>query len=476
MTGGFKDSISSGDSHYNNPYSNDPGIMRGYSVRRAVIYRSADTLETQQQRLERQVETRFLQNQQIPSGKIVIIAQVGKYAVLAFVLPPYYLLYEGPKWIFIQIEPLLWLAIEKSGDLLLMLSTFAIDFWAGIGKKLQFYQKPKKILKERLLGFQQRIALGGQRFLAAWNKRLLPLKNFIAYIQGLSIKAQKEKSALVERLRKFPRQLQILLQEKRPRIEKYLQEKAVLAQEKLMTSFREIGQRMTKISWPFISFAKKLVSRASTPLSRAAHYTFKILSAFASQLNRVAKETINPLFKKNRERLLRPLEKAKNVVKLRAISAYAQAEKRIQPIFKAIQTVAIAGMLPIQRSCTLLQVMAGKGAWRFMEKVQSAAAALKRFQTAANRLFIFVFDEGKRQAKKGYEKIQKSVDALLKKMAAAWILAVDKLSNFPDLMAKFLHKLIAVLLKAFRRTVWTCRLIWAWTKVLVRYSLNQIWS
>ena len=96
-----KDTISSANTYYNNQYRFDPGVMQGYQ--KIHQREMKDTLETKQQRLERHLETQFQLNQQVPGGKIVIIAMVGKYAILALVMPPVYLLYEGPRWILITI-------------------------------------------------------------------------------------------------------------------------------------------------------------------------------------------------------------------------------------------------------------------------------------------------------------------------------------------------------------------------------------
>jgi hypothetical protein len=67
-----------------------------------------DTIETTQQRLNREMMERFQNtSSRMPHQSFVVVAQVGKYLFLAIMLPPYICFFRIPYWLFMNALPLL---------------------------------------------------------------------------------------------------------------------------------------------------------------------------------------------------------------------------------------------------------------------------------------------------------------------------------------------------------------------------------
>lgn len=177
MPGGYKDTISSSHSHYNNQFRMDPGITKGYSIQRQA--RSIDSIETKQARIERQLQNQFHQNRQLPKGVILVAVQISRYVVLALVIPPYYILYEGPKWMILQMEPFFSAAFEKGAESFFLISTLAVDFWAGLGKIVQgIFKKPKKLIGQMQKTGEKAIKSFAAQFTEAFKRQWNPISKF----------------------------------------------------------------------------------------------------------------------------------------------------------------------------------------------------------------------------------------------------------------------------------------------------------
>jgi hypothetical protein len=97
---------------YSNPYdthmTSHPALVR----QRAEEYaRSKDVIESVQKQLERDLMQRLLLK--LPTGKFVLVAQLGKYTFLAIMLPPYIFLYGLPKWLMTEGMPWIFNIIKK---------------------------------------------------------------------------------------------------------------------------------------------------------------------------------------------------------------------------------------------------------------------------------------------------------------------------------------------------------------------------
>lgn len=73
---------------------------------------SPDTIESTQQRLNREVFEKFKVNARLTHDSFVTVVQVGKYVFMAVMLPPYLCIYGIPKWFFINALPQMFLVIK----------------------------------------------------------------------------------------------------------------------------------------------------------------------------------------------------------------------------------------------------------------------------------------------------------------------------------------------------------------------------
>lgn len=75
-------------------------------VRPQVSLDSKDTLESTQQRLNREIFERFRNSGlNLSHESFIAVAQVGKYMFLAIMVPPYLLFYGVPRWLLLNVMP-----------------------------------------------------------------------------------------------------------------------------------------------------------------------------------------------------------------------------------------------------------------------------------------------------------------------------------------------------------------------------------
>lgn len=92
----------------------------------AVLSTSKDTIETVQQRLNREMLERLhTKGRVLPHDSFVAVIQVGKYLFLAVMLPPYLCFYALPKWLLQQLLPLM---AEAAKQTLVRWGAFMLEF------------------------------------------------------------------------------------------------------------------------------------------------------------------------------------------------------------------------------------------------------------------------------------------------------------------------------------------------------------
>lgn len=91
---------------YDNPYNTQMQAHPSIVKRRQEVQASKDSISSSQSKLEKELfETFKQQGLQLFSGKFFIIAQAGKYAFLAIMLPTYLFFYGIPKWMLTEAAP-----------------------------------------------------------------------------------------------------------------------------------------------------------------------------------------------------------------------------------------------------------------------------------------------------------------------------------------------------------------------------------
>lgn len=100
----YKDSVGSSNYYYTNPYREDFDYRRAEQAR-TVKNRAVDSLETTQQRVERELLEKLMAKKgQMALGSIALLQQLGKFAFLALMLPPYIMFFGMPKLAFKKVH------------------------------------------------------------------------------------------------------------------------------------------------------------------------------------------------------------------------------------------------------------------------------------------------------------------------------------------------------------------------------------
>lgn len=142
MSGPIRDSISRCD-QFTTIYDTirNPNLPNIPPPTNSVMDQGKDTIQSTQQRLNREVLERF-QNSglKLSHETFMAVAQVGKYLFLAIMLPPYLCLYGIPKWMLMQLIPqcyqIITTATLRIGRFFQKLAKRIPDLMKGILKQL----------------------------------------------------------------------------------------------------------------------------------------------------------------------------------------------------------------------------------------------------------------------------------------------------------------------------------------------------
>lgn len=461
MTGPYKDTISSGKAYYDNQYRNDPGVIKGYAKIREIGASKVDTIETSQQRLERD-----LQGQLYNHGTILLMAEVGRYTILALVLPPYYLFFEGPKWVLIHLQPYMQLTLEKMGEFLLMIVTFSFDLWAGLGKKLQFFKRPKNYLKNKIELAQQFAHQWKEKITLKLAQILKPVIRWGEKLQNLLKTYREKKQEAVLRFKTFPLWLKKTFSQKSTHL------KAIIM-EKCRSFAKKLTSQISKIINPVASLVSGMLLKATTPIVQVAKTSAKVIQyailAIVPPLQLWVQENLANPIKQAYKAVIAPLEIVKNKIKEGVDFIRNEMVLKAHAVTKQAQNLALAAIVPLQR-------MAKEGSLSLVKKMQEVMNRIKGIKPPIKRMFKLLFDQGKKHGKNAFAKLQKAAIFAFKKGKVCLNLALKQIRKIPSLFARVWKHLRKGLVHIAKRIIWAARLLLAWTKVLLRYSVSNLWN
>lgn len=464
-----KDTISSANTYYNNQYRFDPGVMQGYQ--KIHQREMKDTIETKQQRLERHLETQFQLNQQVPGGKVVIIAMVGKYAILALVMPPVYLLYEGPRWILITIQPFVLIAFEKAGAFLLRISTFGVEFFTGLSKKLLFFKKPKDIAKEKIKHLTK--AFIGRMSVLSQNvyKIFQPINQVAEQWKRFVPAFRLKRAELVHFMKILPRILMRKIEENKERV----QNKA-----------KELWARLAQVQIPFIAVKKVLNPVLHLFKNQSAKIIKPVLNA-ATWVLVTSKNTLQRLFEYSKTvaaLIAMPLNLAIKTVEAPLKKAVTRIESGLKMVLntqkellvKLANVTTVTTIIPMQKGFIQIKTLSEQAGLSLIQKAKVVLNRLKKLQPIVARVIKTLWDEGKKHSKNGYAKFKKIAVSSTRKLAKGFVWGMKKLENIPSLLYAFCKKIKKWIVKLAKRSVRALRVTLAWTKIILRYSLAHLWD
>lgn len=465
-----KDTISSSAAYYDNQFRFDHAVQKGnQKIQQAKFL---DTQESKQHQIDRHILTQF-KNGIPPNSKFVLVAQVGKYIILAVILPPYYLVYQGPKYLLIQLEPVLELTSEKISQLLLFFSTLGVDLWAGLGKKMQ---KPKNLIKKNVESLKKAFERLQVKLTLRIKEVFRPFNILLHRIHNYTNTFKDKYSRALTWVRSFAITLPLKVKSALPNLKNALVNKWKAIIPEVIKPFKRLGEMSAKMSrkvaeviTPFAAFMGAQIIKALKPIK---HVTKSATSQVKKMLNQVGVTTshlvqisiVEPV-KSLYQAAMKPLNAIKEVTK--AVSNVVL--ERAQVATKALQNVATLALSPIQ--------VASKAVFRFGKgAVGRVAEKLKVFGPAIKRVIKTLWDQGKRHGSKGYAALKSVVNKVIKTTAISLIWTFEKVKRAPFKILAFLKKVKTWIIHHYRKAVFAGRIVLAWTKILVRYSLQQLWS
>ena len=467
-----KDTISSSEVYYNNKFRFDHGARIGQQ--RIAHAKFLDTLETRQQKIDRHIYNQFKNNHDIPPhSKFVYIAQVGKYLILAVILPPYYMLYQGPKYVIIQLEPVWMLTVEKMGQVLMLLMNFGIDFWTGLGKKIQ---KPKNLIKKNIQTLNKALESLQVRMVLRLKEVFQPFKVLVHRIHNYTNTFIENYLRVLTWVRNFsitiPQKVKLAL----PNLKKVFVNKIKNGMAYVVMPFKRMAHLISTLSTkvgevfiPFISFISRQWVTISKPIKQQAKNIMIQIKKIGKQTSQAARGALQLSIIKPVKAIYKAIIKPINAIKKVSETFLHAAVQKTQVLLKVAQSTMLLTLLPLQ--------LVSKTAYQWSKGAKrDAIEKLKIFGPAIKRVLKSFWNQGKRRGSQGYIALKKMAKEVSKVVEASFMWVFNKIKQIPSKLIIFFRNLISWIIHNYRRAVFAGRIILAWTKVLVRYSLHHLWS
>lgn len=468
MPGGYKDTISSGSSYYNNHFRMDHDIVKGYSKIKAANYAAKiDTIQTSQQKLEK-----ALQSQLQSHSVILFVATVGRYMVLALVLPPYYLCFEGPRWVLINLQPWMEAGFEKAEEVLLLMVTFTVDLWANFAKKMAFQliKKPKKYIKQKFEVLQETLRPIKVKIAARFEKVLKPITKGLERFQNFIKAARESREKGAVRLKQLPVVLKQQLShfsKKRAEVFKFFKENIQWIQ----------WPRMPEIPYP-IALTAQVISKG---IEKSVHTCLQVIRKGLQVTKQVIKSVaiparawvkskiIHPIIESFRLAIV-PLEKIQIKIKETFKPIQKQVVMSIQAAAKAAQAYMSLALLPLQK------LNPGFRSLNLIQKAKEVFSRIKQVQPPIKRLLKFIFDQGKKYGNQAFLAFQKQLKKALNVAETCLNWCAKQVMRLPPLFAKLWNYLKQAALKMANKALASLRVVVGWTRVVLRYSVANLWD
>lgn len=465
-TSRYKDRIEPATASYRmNPYRQDPWAMKSSQTYQAM---GKDRVESSQEKLERELMEKFRRNNyRLPKGSLLIVAQMGKAVMLMVVLPPYFLFYMMPLWVFrtviLPAEKLMEAVNQTISKVFLRISTWSTELFQEITTKVSklFKRDKKKTKDQRLNLFQE---------LGTYLKNKIDERRKVLQIgkragQMYAFAAQQKRKIVDKVVTTFK---QLYKQTKQRLLNRYTAVE-IATKNYVLQKFTKVKERVLAVAKPFVT-AVKVVDRAlqkvAKVVSKTVQASYNKVTEQLQPLKPVIKSLaavivvpftfVSKTVEREVQRLSRAIEKSGMAVKSISQRAVAEVVRQLVTVSTKVGQV----FLPVTIALKAV-------AFRQMQSVLKKANALK---TALQRIVRSVLDKGREQAKKGAILLKKCGDKLVKAAQFSFLVLIKAPSYFWSLL-KALGRLFISFCKVYLKAL---RLLWAWTKVLTRYSLEKL--
>lgn len=320
-----------------------------------------DTIETTQQRLNREMLERFQNtSSRMPHQSFVVVAQVGKYLFLAIMLPPYICFFGIPRWLFMNALPQLFIIIKtetlRVGRFFRELSKRIVDNMKGVMKQLigdslrMFNQQSKNFFRylthkiaSFIDGIQALTSLLQQnvekmRSLGTYAKEKITSKAVNLFKR---IEHYKEKAILLIKVIAntlfYPLDLadQYILKP----LTKWCKKRINIVVNSVYRTYSKTQKIIRKVAQPIVSFIDKVAKSVYHPICQGLQYSVQQISAWLQPPLELVRRGIE----RYKERLSRGIAKSASFVRVKAEEVASMIISNVQiPMQLVVQYIGWA--------------------------------------------------------------------------------------------------------------------------------------
>ncbi len=456
-TSRYKDKIQSCSDAPMNAYRQDPWAMQAH---RAYHTKTRDTVETSQQRLERNFMERFKNGDfSIRSGKMLLLAQLSKGIVVILFLPPFFVFVLAPKWAVKTVLPVLSKALEIAGEsgsrIFARVSAWNADVFAFIQHRLlsKFKRKSKTVAK-----------VNRSRKIVSENtyKKLKFLMHQFQELQKRCLTFIKRVQETFQELRcKVVSFAKMQLQ----RLKKFAASTASKSIERFREQAKSIGVAIAVRAQALDRYLSQVIAYVARPVFKAITVVIQPISTAIFFVSRAAISYVNGSVVAPFQSALKYVQKTYKVIESSFKSFFNAIVSRIPslpslpslPSFPALNLAWLTARFSQMQNALLVRSN------QLIEKARKASSIIAQILTRAAKDCLA----------KGKSLLLKSKGvAVLVKGLLLEMLELSK--RAPGFLWRLLKELLRVFMKAFKRMFYLMRVSYALTKVLLRYFWQEL--
>lgn len=441
-----------------------------------------DTIETTQQRLNREVLEKFQNtSSRLPHQTFVVAMQAGKYLFLAIMIPPYICLYGIPRWLLMDALPQFFILAKtevlRVGRFFAEMTKRVVDLMVGlidqmIGDTLRAANQTTR----NLFGF---LAKGARGVIKLGQQVSEAPKNIIAYIQNQASQALSQlRSWAKDKVQKAIHFQQKVLEAAAAVINTIVYPIELIDKSILRPTFAWVAKHATATSRAIkktyasaVRHTTRTLEKVYRPLAKASKAVSNFIVEHSRQAYQYAMQQMTNWLKPKWEAIERARDKTARLVakvnariKSKAADLASSTSEFIQNnIHVAYQFVI---QIPSFAWWTLAPTL--KRQWgRFRHGVKQGMKFYKGFCSFVASAAQGIAGQGRKLAKHALG-LMRLIGGHLKYFLI-WL--IKQLLLFPRKLFRFLVLFIKTMMTIARTCIYGVRLLAAWTWVISGYTL-----
>lgn len=449
---------------------------------------SPDTIESTQQRLNREMMERFKVDGRATHDTFVTVVQVGKYLFLAIMLPPYLCMYGIPRWMFVNLLPQMFHFVKHQamhvGRFVHELTKRIADLMRGLIQ--QMVGDSLKMMNKHARNMAQHLNAAVQNMLAAaasaWNRmqdRLNAARHAIldpfkqAYnksaeaLASLAHKMSAHASSAVRAVHNSATNLSQAIQQ--------LSSTALAWIQPPFAPLRAAGENFMRGISALASAARDRALQVLKPLVNAFQSAYDKAQSLTKDLSEIASkwvlekiESANETLRKHVHRVTKAAVEAGDKI---AHKIHEFAAPKIEVVMQGINLI----QAPIVNSVQLMWGWVGRFAKKRFKKNRENA---RGFKHSLQRI-------GRGMSTKAKNIVNQIHSKMILPIGEWWKWLVDmmqffgrwlmrKLLEFPGNAVRTIGNLWRASKRFAKRIVWGVRLFIAWSRLIVLHGMELV--